>query len=58
LCRGEAEAAEVVRRTVEAADSNGRLRGILDAVRSNRVDFSDHSSYARDDFERKLYHKR
>jgi hypothetical protein len=57
---GEAEAAEVVRRTVEAADARGRLRGILDAVRSNRVedDFSEHWSYAREDFERKLYRKR
>ena len=58
--RGEAEAADVVRRTVEAADADGRLRGILDAVLSNRVedDFSEHWSYAREDFERKLYRKR
>ena len=57
---GEDDAAEVVRQTVEAADAGGRLRGILDAVRSNRVedDFSDHWSYAREDFERKLYRKR
>lgn len=42
------------------ADASGRLRGILDGVRSNRVehDFSDRSSYAREDFERKLYRKR
>jgi hypothetical protein len=60
LWRGEAEAAAVVRRTVEAADAKGRLRGILDAVRSNRVedDLSEHWSYAREDFERKLYRKR
>lgn len=60
LWRGEAEAAEVVRLTVDQADADGRLRGILDAVRSNRVedDFSEHWSYAREDFERKLYHKR
>jgi hypothetical protein len=60
LWRGEAEAAEVVRQTVEEADADGRLRGILDAVRSNRVedDFSEHWSYAREDFERKLYRKR
>jgi hypothetical protein len=40
--------------------SRGRLRGILDAVRSNRVegDFSEHWTYAREDFERKLYRKR
>jgi hypothetical protein len=57
---GEAEAAEVVQLTVEHADATGRLRGILEAVRANRVedDFSDHWSYAREDFERKLYHKR
>jgi DNA-directed RNA polymerase specialized sigma24 family protein len=57
---GQAEAAEVVRLAVEHADANGRLRGILEAVRSNRVedDFSEHWSYAREDFERKLYRKR
>lgn len=45
---------------VEAADAGGRLRAIVDAVRSNRVedDFSDRWSYAREDFGRKLYHKR
>jgi hypothetical protein len=60
LWRGETEAAEVVRLTVDQADADGRLRGILDAVRSNRVedDFSEHWSYAREDFERKLYRKR
>ena len=53
-------AAEVVEDVVEAADARGRLRAIIDAVRSNRVedDFSDRWSYAREDFERKLYHKR
>ncbi|MFF2556791.1 sigma-70 family RNA polymerase sigma factor [Nocardia sp. NPDC058058] len=57
---GEDEAADFVRRTVEEADADGRLRGILDAVRSNRVedDFSDRWTYAREDFERKLYRKR
>lgn len=57
---GEACAAEVVGEVVEAADGQGRLRAILEAVRSNRVqdDFSDRWSYAREDFERKLYHKR
>jgi len=60
LWRGEAEAAEVLRWTVDEADADGKLRGILDAVRSNRVedDFSEHWSYAREDFERKLYRKR
>jgi hypothetical protein len=60
LWRGEAMAAEALQWTVEEADADGQLRGILDAVRSNRVedDFSEHWSYAREDFERKLYHKR
>ncbi|MDG9674816.1 sigma-70 family RNA polymerase sigma factor [Micromonospora sp. DH14] len=60
LWRGEQEAAEAVRRSVEAADATGRLRGILDAVRSHRCedDFSPLWSGAREDFERKLYHKR
>lgn len=57
---GEDDAAEVVAETVEAADSTGRLRDILDAVRSHRVadDFSSQWSNAREDFERKLYRKR
>lgn len=60
LWRGEAEAAEFLEWTVDEADADDRLRGILDAVRSNRVedDFSEHWSYAREDFERKLYRKR
>jgi hypothetical protein len=45
LWRGEAEAAEVVQLTVDHADADGRLRGILDAVNSNRVEdhFSEHA---------------
>ena len=60
LWSGEDWAAEVIGQVVDAADADGRLRAILDAVRSNRVedDFSDRWSYAREDFERKLYHKR
>jgi hypothetical protein len=60
LWRGEDDAATVVTDTVEQADATGRLRGILDAVRSNRVedDFSARWSHAREDFERKLYRKR
>lgn len=60
LWRGEAEAAEFVGLTVDQADATGRLRGILDAVRSNRVadDFSARWSNAREDFERKLYCRR
>jgi hypothetical protein len=57
---GEEDAAEIVAETVEAADETGRLRDILDAVRSHRVadDFSAQWSHAREDFERKLYRKR
>ena len=57
---GEQEAAETIAQTVEEADATGQLRGILDAVRANRVedDFSDRWSYAREDFERKMYRKR
>ena len=60
LWYGESWAAEVIEEVVGAADSHRRLRAILEAVRSNRVedDFSDRWSYAREDFERKLYHKR
>lgn len=60
LWKGEEDAAEFVTATVEEADRAGRLRGILDAVRSNRVedDFSDYWSNARTDFERKLHHTR
>lgn len=57
---GEIDAAEFVSDTVEAADSTGRLRDIIDAVHSHRVaeDFSAQWSNAREDFERKLYRKR
>jgi hypothetical protein len=57
---GEDDARAAVAETVEAADQTGRLRGILDAVRSHRVadDFSPQWSYAREDFERKLHRKR
>lgn len=57
---GEDDAREAVAETVEAADRTGQLRAIIDAVRSHRVvdDFSDRWSFAREDFERKLYSKR
>jgi hypothetical protein len=57
---GEEEAADVTDLVVEAADRQGQLRQLIDAVRSNRVadDFSPIWSYAREDFERKLYSKR
>jgi len=57
---GEEEAGDVTALVVEAADRQGHLRQLIDAVRSNRVvdDFSPIWSYAREDFERKLYSKR
>jgi hypothetical protein len=60
LWAGEEQAAEFVERTVEAADKTGRLRDILDTVRSHRVhdDFSDRWSHAKEDFDRTLNHKR
>jgi hypothetical protein len=60
LWRGQDQAADFVALTVQQADATGRLRGILEAVRSNRVadDFSARWSHAREDFERKLYRKR
>jgi hypothetical protein len=60
LWLGEEEAAKAVMETVDNADTTGRLRDIIDTVRSHRAedDFSDHWSYAREDFERKLHGKR
>lgn len=60
LWRGEEEAAEFVEWTVEQADQTGRLRAIMEAINAYRVeeDFSPRWSYAREDFERKLYRKR
>jgi hypothetical protein len=60
LWRGEADANDVTQQVVEAADQDGHLRGLLDAIRSHRVeeDFSDKWSFAREDFERRLHGKR
>jgi hypothetical protein len=57
---GEAEAAEATRAVIKMADRLGSLSGILHAVRANRIedDFSSKWSFAREDFERKLYRKR
>ncbi|RKR76367.1 sigma-70 family RNA polymerase sigma factor [Frondihabitans australicus] len=57
---GEDDAAHALVEVVDAADETGRLRDIIDAVRSNRIedDFSNKWSNARADFERKLYKKR
>jgi len=60
LWMGEGEAAEITAEIVAAANNGGRLSNLVDAVRSNRVadDFSSRWSYAKEDFERKLYSKR
>jgi hypothetical protein len=60
IWRGEQEAWEATQDLVEIADEHGRLREIIDAVRTNRIedDFSNLWSYAKEDFERKLYRKR
>ena len=57
---GEEDAWLATQELLHAADAQGRLRGIVDAIRSNRVedDFSNRWSYAREDFERKLFKKR
>ena len=60
IWQGEEEAWKITKDIFEKADSNGHLRSIIDAVRSNRIedDFSSQWSYEREDFERKLYKKR
>lgn len=60
LWSGEDDAHDVMQLVVDEADHGGRLSQLIDAVRSNRVvdDFSQIWSYAREDFERKLYSKR
>jgi hypothetical protein len=57
---GEEDAREATREMVEKADAKGRLRAIIDAVKSHRIedDFSSRWSYAKEDFERKVYRKR
>jgi len=57
---GEDQAWEFTKRLVETADNEGRLREIIDSVRSNRVqdDFSSIWSYEKEDFERKIFKKR
>ena len=58
--RGQEEALAATEEMLDHADHDGRLRAILETVRSNRVvdDFSPCWSFARKDFERKLYKKR
>lgn len=60
IWEGEEEAWGVLIEVIERADSQGMIRALIDAVKSNRVqdDFSNKWSYEREDFERKLYKKR
>lgn len=60
IWRGEDDARHALRELIEVADTKGRLRGIIEAIRTHRVeeDFSDRWSFAREDFERRLYKKR
>lgn len=57
---GELEAWDFTKQLVEVADRQGNLQSIIEAVKSNRIkdDFSEKWSYAKEDFERKVYHKR
>jgi len=57
---GEEEAWEATGRLVDVADQHGGLRGLIEAVRRHRIedDFSDRWSWAKEDFERKVYRKR
>jgi hypothetical protein len=58
--RGEEDAWVATQEVVDVADEHGRLRDLIDAIKSHRVqdDFSQRWSYEREDFERKLYAKR
>lgn len=58
--RGEGDARKAAEELIEAADRHGKLRALLDAIESNRVqdDFSPRWSFLKEDFERKLYRKR
>jgi hypothetical protein len=60
IWEGEAEAWEFTQMMVEAADQGGRLRALIDAIESHRVedDFTARWSPAKEDLERKLYGKR
>ena len=57
---GEEEADRALSELIETADRQGKFRAIVEAVRSNRMedDFSDRWSFAKEDFERRLYRKR
>jgi hypothetical protein len=57
---GKEEASQAFQEMVNLAEEQSGLGEIIDAIRSNQVeeDFSSRWSYAREDFERKLYSKR
>lgn len=57
---GENEAWNFTKKLVDIADKDGKLREIIDIIKSNRVhdDFSEIWSYEKEDFERKIYKKR
>ncbi|GKS12942.1 hypothetical protein YDYSY3_39420 [Paenibacillus chitinolyticus] len=58
--KGEEESWEVLKEVVQRADSQGKLRSLIDSIKTNRVeeDFSNKWSFEREDFERRLYKKR
>jgi len=60
IWEGEDDAWSATQELVDKSDKDGNLRNIIDAIKSNRIqdDFSDKWSYAKEDFERKLYSKR
>jgi len=60
IWQGEDEAWNATKEIVEIADRNGKLRNIIEAVKSNRIkdDFSNEWSYAKEDFERRIFKKR
>jgi hypothetical protein len=57
---GEEQARDITASIVDFADGDGRLRAIIDAIRTNRQqdDFSTRWSRAREDFERSFHHTR
>lgn len=57
---GEDEAWEVTIKMIEKANQQNKLNEIIDLVKSNRIvdDFSEKWSYAKEDFERRIYRKR
>lgn len=60
IWQGEDDAWEMTKNIVSKADADGNLSAIVDSIKSNRIqdDFSAKWSYAKEDFERKLYSKR